>query len=208
MVRKKVRNYFNLPSDAFIITYAPTFRDNARTKGEFSMSPYNLDTSLLKAFKTLFKADDCHLVIKLHPYIAKFSNNLCHNDVHVHDGTQYEDMQELIIGSDALISDYSSCIFDAALFRIPCFIYANDFDDYKKDRGVYFELEELPFPFGRDNDELRDIIFHFNYDDYLNKLEKFEKKVGLYEPGNASEKIAKYICSFINGNYIVKQQGE
>lgn len=79
------------------------------------------------------------------------------------DATNYPDMQELILAADAFISDYSSCIFDAALRNIPCFTFATDFEKYKGDRGVYYEMDELPFSYAKNNDELISNIKNFNY---------------------------------------------
>lgn len=195
-IRDKVRTAFSLSKDTILVTYAPTFRDIARTNGEFSMQPYSINSSILDSFCRLFNKDDCHLIIKLHPYVAEYSKMIYQNDPKVHDGTKYPDMQELIIGSDAFISDYSSCIFDAALFGIPCFIFANDFEEYRADRGVYFELDELPFPYSRDNDELKKKIEDYSAVDYRKQWKTFSHKVGLYEPGNSAEKIASYIYDY------------
>ena len=55
------------------------------------------------------------------PYIQR--NHIYFDNVT--DVTEYNNMQGLICAADIVISDYSSCIFDAALKRIPCFIYQN-----------------------------------------------------------------------------------
>jgi CDP-glycerol glycerophosphotransferase len=109
-------------------------------------------------------------------------------------------MQELILGCDAFISDYSSCIFDAAIREIPCFTYANDFQEYKGDRGVYYEMEELPFAYAKNNDELINNIQRFDYDDYIKKWNEFKIRTGLYETGHASKDIAYVIGEFVKGN--------
>lgn len=69
--------------------------------------------------------------------------------------TSIPDMWDLVIATDVMMSDYSSCVFDAAMRRIPCSIYAFDYDEYKQYRGVYYELEELPFPYAQNNDEMK-----------------------------------------------------
>ena len=38
----------------------------------------------------------------------------------------YDDLQEVICASDAVITDYSSIMWDVSFTDIPCFIYAND----------------------------------------------------------------------------------
>ena len=199
-IRQRVRSFFAVDENAIIITYAPTFRDEARTKGVFSTSPYNLDKSVLSAFRQYFGYNDCHLIFKLHPYVASYSDQLCIDGDHFHNGSHYPDMQELIIGSDAFISDYSSCIFDAALFSLPCFTFANDYDDYKKGRGLYYALEELPFPFARTNEQLIKLVEQYSFSEYRKKWLEFVNKVGLCETGEASKIIAKYICDYMTND--------
>ena len=101
------------------------------------------------------------------------------------------------MASDACISDYSSCIFDAALFGMPCFTFANDFEEYKGDRGVYFEMEDLPFPYAKNVEELHYNILHFDKEQYDADWKAFVETVGLKETGHAGRDIAEYICRFI-----------
>lgn len=95
------------------------------------------------------------------------------------------------------MSDYSSIIFDAALLDIPCFTFATDFDEYKADRGVYYEMDELPFPYARNNEELMQNIENYDHAAYLERWQAFKERMGLYEPGNASEVIANKIIEFV-----------
>ena len=122
---------------------------------------------------------------------------------HVINVTEYPDMQELILSCDMFISDYSSCIFDAAITGIPCFTFATDFEDYKSDRGVYYEMDELPFPYAKNNDELMQNIENFDTDDYSAKWKAFAERTGLHETGHAAKDIAEKIIKFINGEKVV-----
>ena len=78
------------------------------------------------------------------------------------DATNYPDMQKLLLEASALVSDYSSCMFDYALLKRPCFIFANDILAYKNDRDFYFDLKDLPFSVAENNDELETNILKFN----------------------------------------------
>ena len=118
------------------------------------------------------------------------------------DVTTYQDMQELIMCVDAVISDYSSCIFDAALREIPCFIYAKDFEQYQSERGVYFTLDELPFTHATNNNELKEHIIQ--YDDALwnNEWKAFVQKTGLNETGKSAEIISNSIWQFLSSDHV------
>lgn len=53
-------------------------------------------------------------------------------------------IEELMLVSDVLVTDYSSVMFDYALLDRPIVIYAPDWDDYVRERGVYFDLMKCP----------------------------------------------------------------
>lgn len=198
--RKKVRNWYNLSSQTKIIIYAPTFRDEF-WNGKIDMSVYDMDFMKVCSSINKYWDGDWKLFIRWHPVMVNLMSNIqdLYND-YIIDATNYPDMQELILVSDAFISDYSSCIFDAAILNIPCFTFATDFEEYKGDRGVYYEMEELPFPYAKNNDELINNIINFNYENYLENWETFKIRTGLYESGHAAKDIAYVINEFVKGN--------
>ena len=54
------------------------------------------------------------------------------------------DTQELLLITDILITDYSSCYFDFLLMDRPIIHYAYDYDYYNDDdRGFYYSLEDV-----------------------------------------------------------------
>ena len=55
-------------------------------------------------------------------------------------------MQELLCATDTLVTDYSSTIGEALVSNKKCFIYAYDYEKYKKNRGLVMDLIDLPFP--------------------------------------------------------------
>ena len=108
--------------------------------------------------------------------------------------TRYDDIQELLAISDILISDYSSLMFDFTITKRPCFLYVPDLEEYQsKDRKLYFNVKELPFKIAKSNDELIDKIVNFSNEEYNKSLELFLNKIGSYENGKASQKIAELI---------------
>ncbi len=60
------------------------------------------------------------------------------------DGTAGTSIEELMLVSDALVTDYSSVMFDYALLDRPIVIYAPDWERYQAWRGVYFDLLARP----------------------------------------------------------------
>ena len=109
------------------------------------------------------------------------------------DVSSYPDIQEIMAESDALITDYSSCIYDFVLSKKPGFIYAPDRETYESKRGLYYSLSETPFPIAENMDDFVREIEDFNNDVYQEKVTEFLKGKECREDGHASEKIAEVI---------------
>jgi len=188
--RYKVRKYFSLLDKHKILLYAPTFRENGK------LSAYDIDFNALQS--ALNKQDNTwKVIIRLHPSVDD-SNFQAVFGEGVINGTHFPDMQELVLGVDTLVTDYSSCMFDSAIAKIPTFIYASDISNYIDERGFYFSLDELPFDVAVDTKNLIKNIIHFIPNEYSIRLEQFYKKVRLYDKGDASKIVAKRIEAVFN----------
>lgn len=186
LIKKNVCNYYNLPEDTNILLYTPTFRD------KYLKNPY--DINFLNVIELLEKKTGKKWItfIRLHPKencpekFVEFSEKVINT-------TQYKDIQELIISSDLLITDYSSTMFDAMIANGNVVLYANDIKEYNAERGMYFKFEELPFMLASNNDELLYILKNINFRNEKKKYYDFKKRIGLKENGTASKTIANII---------------
>ena len=107
------------------------------------------------------------------------------------DVTQRPDMSEIMAATDAIITDYSTCIFEGFLTGQPGFIYADDYDEYVKDRGnLMFKPEEIPFPIARTNKELMHNIEAFDEKSYALQSKLFIDHNGINKEGHATERVA------------------
>ena len=60
------------------------------------------------------------------------------------DVTTHPDITQLFLAADAMITDYSSVMFDYSVTRRPIIFFVPDMDDYRDGRrGVYFDLSEV-----------------------------------------------------------------
>lgn len=184
----KVCRFYNVNNNRKIILYAPTFRSNR------SLEPYSIDLERIRiAFEKKFSSAYI-VVVRLHPNISEKSSELPFKwSDNIVDASEYHDMQELLAASDIVISDYSSLMFDFALSNKPCFQFATDIEDYKKDRNFYFKLDDLPFPLAQNNDELVSNIENFNLTLYQKQIAEFFDRVGMNRKGNASLMCVKFI---------------
>lgn len=185
-----VRKHLKLSADTKIALYAPTFRaDNAT-------ACYGIDA--LAVQKELEAKFGGHwiVLIRLHPMAMQLDVPISFGDT-VLNATDYPNMQELLVESDLLLSDYSSCIFDYALLKRPCLLFATDIEDYKRDRDLYFDLRGLPFPLAESNRELLANIAEFDSDAFRKSLDEFIGNVGLNETGHATERAVELIEKWI-----------
>ena len=200
---ERARRELGIPLNHKVLLYAPTWRNRFVMNHHIEMDVYNLDMQRLKKTLTEKYGKEWTMLIRFHPRVRLYAKEYQETHPEVMDVTDYQDMQRLLMATDVMISDYSSCIFDAALRRIPCFIYATDFNQYKYEEcGVYYEMEELPFPYATNNDEMEQNVRTFNLEDYLKKWDAFTVRMGLNETGHAAKDIAEKMADFLNGKKI------
>lgn len=194
---RQMRSEYGLPEDAKIMLYAPTFRGGSQNKHrnvnseESSVDFERLISSLEQRFGGRW-----YIFLRLHPQLAAKMDKLKTNQIseRLIDVSQRPDMNEIIAGSDAFLTDYSSAIFEANMIYIPGFIYADDLEEYIADRGdLMFDMYKLPFPVALDNEELMENIIQFDEEKYREKTDAFMKDVGIFEDGRASERVVDLI---------------
>jgi CDP-glycerol glycerophosphotransferase len=191
--KDKARKYFNIADNAKIILYAPTFRDT------FDINIYSLNhTPILRVLREK-TGDDWIFLVRLHPNISEKSEAFAYNNKTIFNATNYDDMQELMLVSDILITDYSDCMYEFALMRKPVFLYITDYEEYKKERGLYFDLFSLPFPCAVNFQELLEKMIQFNNEDYVSSLAVFFETVGIVNDGKASELVVNKIAAETKG---------
>ena len=203
-IRFKVKEYANdLPSvdkslidsmdEAHYVLYAPTFRDDHK------FAPYNVNFDLLTDALSKRFGGVWRVLIRLHPTVRKEASKYLAGNPYIINVTSYPDIQELLLISDAAITDYSSWIYDYMLTRKPGFIYATDVDMYSNERGLYFPLRSTPFPVAANNRELIENIMNFDQDKYEKGVSAFLEGKGCMEDGHASERAADLICQLVDG---------
>lgn len=174
-----------------ILLYVPTFRDDAM-EWEHQIDYNRLKQSLEQRF-----SDEWIILVRMHPRMKAYAKKLIPQEPYCVDVTEYPDIQELLAAADAVVTDYSSAVFDFLLTGKPAFIYAPDHQRYEKMRGLYYPLEDTPFPIAADNAELAADIASFNEEDYQKKAAAFLKHKGSVEDGDAAKRVAGLITDCI-----------
>jgi CDP-glycerol glycerophosphotransferase len=184
---EKARSYFGLDNTVGIVLYAPTFRGDYRKASRIDFKP-DIE-AVLGALKNKYHKD----FIFLYRAHSSSKEKQALNSIDV---SKYPDMQELLCAADALITDYSSSVWDFSFTFKPCFLFAPDLEQYKKEQGFYTPIEEWPFPLAETNEQLVQNIIDFDQYNYNAAVQKHHAALGSYEKGTA----AKQFCDIVFGD--------
>ncbi|MCI9359401.1 MAG: hypothetical protein HFG65_00350 [Hungatella sp.] len=192
---RQMREEYQIPQEANILLYAPTFRGGSQS-GKRSVDAEETSIDFRRLIESLEKrfGGSWYIFLRLHPQLAANMGGLHTEQAweRLIDVSQRPDMNEIIAGSDAFLTDYSSAIFEAAMAGLPGFLYADDLEEYVKDRGdLMFDMEKLPFSCALNNEELIRNILEFDRDKYEKDVEVFMEMVGNKEDGKASRRVVK-----------------
>ena len=188
-LRETVCRTLGIAPENKLVLYAPTFRADG------SLAPYSMDIpAMLSAFDRRFGGKHC-MLLRLHPNLDAKSDALCCDGITMFNATHYPDIQELLSVADAVITDYSSLMFDFALTGRPCFQFATDIADYRQDRSFNFPLDQLPFALAENNAQLCDAISAYSPEAAHEKWDQFARENGICEDGHAAERCADWILN-------------
>lgn len=169
-----------------VILYAPTFRGTTRQ----AKGPDALDISALREVI----GSDFALVIKHHPFVK--------NPPSIPEGCEDfaalasadDPTDALLVSADALVTDYSSVVFEYALLGRPMAFFAYDLDDYNDWRGFYYDYDEMtPGPIVRTTAELADYLANLDERFAAHEVIAFREKFMRACDGHATERICRTV---------------
>ncbi len=191
-IAAQVKAKLGIPKDKKTILYAPTWRDDEfYTKGRYKFS-LKLDLRLLKERL----GNEYVILLRTHYFIAD-SLDVTGLEGFAYNMSKYDDISELYLISDILITDYSSVFFDYANLKRPMLFFTYDLEKYRDVlRGFYIDIEEeLPGPLLFTTDEIVQAISEIDKitEKYHEKYVAFYDKFCSWEDGHASQKVAEAV---------------
>jgi len=184
-----VKQRIGIELDKKILLYAPTLRRNTKIVN----SMVDLNETLEKLEE---KGDNWVCLVRAHPKSIGVEVEKCKNMLDV---SKYPDMSDLLMISDMLITDYSSCAGDFILRHKPIILAQFDLEQYmKEDRTFYVDINEIGYLIARNQEELNHIIETKSEQDYANNCEEILAYFGTKETGKSAEQI----CHIINNWYV------
>ncbi len=173
-----------------VLLYAPTFRDNSSdTPGEYNQQ-IKLDLEQLA-----IKCPEWKILLRTHYLVTE---ELEIKTPNVIDVSTYDDVNDLYLASDAIMTDYSSVFFDFAILNRPMIFFAYDIKEYEGElRGFYLDYHTLPGDKIEDTDDLIEILSDIESykKTYQPEIDKFRKTYNSLEKGTASKYVVDTILS-------------
>ena len=171
-----------------LILYAPTFRDDARSGTHWSHK------LALDFDRFVEDFGETHvLLVRLHPLVRARIGGEALWTRSVIDVSRYPDIQELLMISDLLVTDYSSLFFDFSLLDRPMIFYAYDLEHYRDElRGFYLDYEDsVPGDVVRSQTELHEAIRDVSEgrDPFEVRRRDFATAYGPHSDGRASRRV-------------------
>lgn len=190
---RNYKNYLGLHRYHKTLLYAPTFRDHKNNVMPFS-------PKFLAKLNRYLKQNNYILLVKDHP-ISIFGRRLKNiNLSHIRDVTDAcDDIQELLIHADILITDYSGTIFEYCLINRPIIFYCYDYDDYLRNcrQMCYDYFREMPGPFARNEEALIPLIENaaqwFWQVTYKKRYNRLRDRFNKFQDGQSCERLYEYI---------------
>jgi len=191
-IAAKVKEKLGVPKEKKTILYAPTWRDDEfYTKGRYKFS-LKLDLHQLKEKL----GNEYVILLRTHYFIAD-SLDVTGLEGFAYNLSKYDDISELYLISDILITDYSSVFFDYANLKRPMLFFTYDLEKYRDVlRGFYIDIEEeLPGPLLFTTEEIIEAIGSIDkiQEKYHDKYVAFYDKFCSWEDGHASQKVAEAV---------------
>ena len=190
--KKAIREKLGVDENTGLLLYAPTFRDTELHSAKTQRMPLDLYHVLDKLEAATGRKWKC--LVRAH-YLSY--------GIVLDDGTgrmvmvsDYPEMAELMLVSDALLTDYSSCAGDFALCRRPIYLYQDDIEDYKSNsRALYFDMKDSPYWVASTPEELDKLIEETTPEGAKQNCDDILHFYGECETGHAARSVAEYIVT-------------
>ncbi|MBQ8108622.1 MAG: CDP-glycerol glycerophosphotransferase family protein [Clostridia bacterium] len=183
----RIREKLGVAPGTRLLLYAPTYRENASVVPK--RAQMDLDRTLRKLEQ---KTGERWLCLYRAHYLSEGIDLEAVRD-RIVDVTRYEDMSQLLLAADMVLTDYSSCGMDFIIRNRPALFFIADWDEYISTRGVYIDMRHSPFLTAENQDALETLIDSLTPERVLENCAAIREWFGYYETGRATDAVCDYI---------------
>lgn len=186
----EIRRRIGIEENTNILLYAPTFRkagDELQCLIDIGQTVANLEIN----------GNKWTCLIRSHSLTKRLK--VTQEETVYQDVSDYPDMADLLLATDLLITDYSSCAGDFLLTGKPVILAHFDKESYQsEDRLLWVDAEEAGYLVAKNQDELNNILKKIDTYNHHSINEKVLQFYGTKETGQSSEAVVQKILQFLN----------
>lgn len=186
--RERVYEAYPQLKEKKVVLIAPTYRGRKVEDATYDFERLKL-SNLTKEL-----SDKYQVVVKWHPALySNIKRGLAAFDgVGTVDASSYIDINDLLVVSDILVTDYSSVIFDWYLLNKPIIYFTYDLDEYEEGRGLYFDFDE--YVYGQVATDYKELIHAIKGENLaIEKRHAFGEKFMSACDGRSTERTIEWI---------------
>ena len=183
----RARARLGIPEGTRLLLYAPTYRENE------AVIPKRAQMDLDRTLRCLEEKTGTAWMCMYRAHYRSEGIDLEAVRDRIVDVTQYDDMAELLLAADMVLTDYSSCALDYILRDRPALFYIADWEEYTATRGVYFDVREAPLLTAADQGALEALIRGLTPEKIRKNCAAIREYFGYYETGRATDAACDYI---------------
>ena len=195
-----VRRELGIAEAARVLLYAPTWRDDREQIVDF----LDLDRLAATAGAVVLVRGHSRTLLPGSDLGSSGGAASPTSGARVIDVTSYPDVSRLLLAADALITDYSSVMFDFTVTGKPLYFFAPDLDHYRGElRGFYFDLaSEAPGPVTATQDELEAALADPGQTaDHAERYAAWRARFNARDDGRAAERV---VARILDQGFIVR----
>jgi CDP-glycerol glycerophosphotransferase (TagB/SpsB family) len=179
----RIRRELGVPEGKTALLYAPTHRDHHT----------GFETGLDLEAMCEEIGEDFVILLRAHYF---YDRGAARNTGRIIDVTAHRSSEDVCLAADALITDYSSIMFDYANLDRPIVVYADDWEVYRELRGVYFDLmDQPPGPVARTPGELARVFADGSWAGAESAAARaaFRERFCQFDDGRAAERVVRRV---------------
>lgn len=189
-----IKKILKIPANIKVLLFAPTLRREASVKKAYQPT---CKIDLPKTIKALEEKTGSEWVCFVRAHSAvKGLSGIPKDFSKIIDVTSYEEMSELLLITDLLITDYSSSAPDFALLNRAIILFQDDREEYLRyDRTFYFDIDSSPYIVVQNQEELSKTIEKLDFNKVPQNCRDILDFYETVETGEASKKVVEYMIS-------------
>jgi CDP-ribitol ribitolphosphotransferase len=185
-VKERLYQEYPFLKEKKVILFAPTFRGNGQQSAHYPFEVLNFDR-LYQELK-----DEYIFLFKIHPFVKNDANIPYQYSDFFYDFSSFREINELLLVTDILVTDYSSVCFEFALLNKPMIFFSYDVDDYIRKRDFYYDyFSFIPGPLAKTSEQMISIIKNEEYD--FKQIDSFVNYFFDDLDGKSSERVVDQI---------------